>query len=217
MSLTRGIRQLYRLLAGPLALLVWFVAKANYAGLWRPQRCRRCRQRPASPFGERVNRDALQRRQLFRNDQSLGLAQLRTTDPLGGVTQMAHDPINGVLQAIDGNGATITNTYTPIGKLASVSDARERPSRLHLRCIRAIGHPHRRARRGRARDAARRHGQCAHRPRSQRAGHVIDLRSARPPGERDLCRRQHDGLDVGPRRAPDAGPGQPWRYDHPQL
>jgi YD repeat-containing protein len=37
---------------------------------------------------------------------------------------MAHDPINGVLQAIDGNGATITNTYTPIGKLASVSDAR---------------------------------------------------------------------------------------------
>ncbi|MDH2352296.1 RHS repeat-associated core domain-containing protein [Bradyrhizobium sp. SSUT112] len=38
--------------------------------------------------------------------------------------RLVHDPINGVLQAFDGNGDATTKTYTPVGKLASVTDPR---------------------------------------------------------------------------------------------
>jgi len=47
-----------------------------------------------------------------------------TTDPLGDRIQRVHDLINGVRQFIDANGTAVTVGYSPIGKVASVTDAR---------------------------------------------------------------------------------------------
>jgi RHS repeat-associated protein len=54
---------------------------------------------------------------------SIGRA-LTATDPLGDRVQRVHDPINGVRQLIDANGAAVTLGYTPIGDLATVANAR---------------------------------------------------------------------------------------------